>query len=916
MLRAGSIAGDADDLDEAISLFSSSLDHRPPPHPRRSASLRQLAAALVKRFNRKRRDEDLNRGIELLREAVSLSPPPHPNSFVTRNHFANALSIRFLHRGDLLDLDERVRLCQESLRLCPSQHQSHTTCLNDTASALVTRFKQLGHFEDLEESILIGRRLLLSTTASRNSKRPIWLNNLSVALSTRFNYRGDFQDLEESISLRRESLTTMTSWTQSHRPIFLTNLAEDLWKRFHQRNNGKDLEESIQLHRESLALRPSHHHSRSTSLHNLASALASLFEDRKTPDSLQECISLHREVLELRPASNPLRPVTLNNLAIALSYRFQEFSNLCDIEECIRLHEEALALRPTPKPARTTSLNNLASAHHIKFNFGKDDSDLDRCLELLDAASDYQTGSLLKRLQACYNWSAYSRHKRPAVELRAHKRAIQLLPLLSSMNLTMAQRQSVLVHAKDLSSNAVRCAIESGDLETAVVFASTARSIFWSQELNIRSPMDELESVNATLANDLRNIVQKLENTECSGEMSTSVNNGTTSALALSRKREEIISKVRQIEGFEDFLRPPSFEALKDAACKGPIVVLNSTRDGCDAIVMGPDRLLQHVPLPQMTYHLLQYLQWATRQLSLGNRIRSESGRSVEPVFIREARLKGAFSKGNRSAEDDFKEILRWLWISAAEPIVHALKLQKDTSPQRIWWCPTGAFSFVPIHAAGIYTGDEQTRISISDYAISSYCYSPQDLLERPPSISSDFKMLSVIEPEAIAAGLRAGPLPKTLVELRNIKSHIPNLENLTSRVGSSTNPTDPSTVLKDIQRASIVHFGCHGVQHPTSPLDSCLLLSGGSLTMAKIIREGRRTSLASLAYLSACQTAMGDEARPDESLTLAATIMFAGFRGVVGTMWCVYSLIYNLMGNLTIFCGSRFPVDFAIQVN
>ncbi|KAJ6522099.1 hypothetical protein DFH09DRAFT_938562 [Mycena vulgaris] len=40
------------------------------------------------------------------------------------------------------------------------------------------------------------------------------------------------------------------------------------------------------------------------------------------------------------------------------------------------------------------------------------------------------------------------------------------------------------------------------------------------------------------------------------------------------------------------------------------------------------------------------------------------------------------------------------------------------------------------------------------------------------------------------------------------------------------------------------------------------------------------------LAVLRACQTAMGDEKLPDEAVHLAASLLFAGFRSVVATMW------------------------------
>lgn len=44
----------------------------------------------------------------------------------------------------------------------------------------------------------------------------------------------------------------------------------------------------------------------------------------------------------------------------------------------------------------------------------------------------------------------------------------------------------------------------------------------------------------------------------------------------------------------------------------------------------------------------------------------------------------------------------------------------------------------------------------------------------------------------------------------------------------------------------------------------------------------------AELAFLSACQTAVGDEKIPEESAHLAAGMMVVGFKGVVATMWSI----------------------------
>ncbi|TDL23350.1 hypothetical protein BD410DRAFT_858815 [Rickenella mellea] len=44
----------------------------------------------------------------------------------------------------------------------------------------------------------------------------------------------------------------------------------------------------------------------------------------------------------------------------------------------------------------------------------------------------------------------------------------------------------------------------------------------------------------------------------------------------------------------------------------------------------------------------------------------------------------------------------------------------------------------------------------------------------------------------------------------------------------------------------------------------------------------------AEFAFLSACQTAKGDGRRPEEAIHLAAGMLVAGYKGVIGTMWSI----------------------------
>jgi CHAT domain-containing protein len=78
--------------------------------------------------------------------------------------------------------------------------------------------------------------------------------------------------------------------------------------------------------------------------------------------------------------------------------------------------------------------------------------------------------------------------------------------------------------------------------------------------------------------------------------------------------------------------------------------------------------------------------------------------------------------------------------------------------------------------------------------------------------------------------------------------------------------------------------MACHGLQDQEDALQSGFELQDGRLTIAQLMQinipHGR------LAYLSACESAGMDESRPDEGLNLVGTMIFVGFRSVIGTMW------------------------------
>ena len=169
--------------------------------------------------------------------------------------------------------------------------------------------------------------------------------------------------------------------------------------------------------------------------------------------------------------------------------------------------------------------------------------------------------------------------------------------------------------------------------------------------------------------------------------------------------------------------------------------------------------------------------------------------------------------------------------------------------------------------------------ISVSDYAVSSYVPTIGSLLRaqtptaHPTHSTKPFEMMVVIQPETLHYANK---------ELQNIAGHVPN--ECLVKLGVPGVPATVNEVVSHLSAVSIAHFACHGKQSKENPLESSLILEDGQLKISRIMQE--KTLNASLALLCACETAMGDEKLPDEAMHLGATLLFAGFRGVVATMW------------------------------
>ena len=170
----------------------------------------------------------------------------------------------------------------------------------------------------------------------------------------------------------------------------------------------------------------------------------------------------------------------------------------------------------------------------------------------------------------------------------------------------------------------------------------------------------------------------------------------------------------------------------------------------------------------------------------------------------------------------------------------------------------------------------------VSDFVISSYTPT-LSILALPPKLiaapSGTLCVLAVRQPPS--DGLPR--LPGVTIELEHIKAVVKNSPSASTVLLESPAGTIEE-VLGLMKDADWVHFTCRGIQD--SPNSGLCLVDQRRLKLRDIIALSRPRG--GLAFLSACQTAMGEERLTDEAIHTAAGMLFAGYGGVIGTMWSI----------------------------
>ncbi|KAG1832311.1 CHAT domain-containing protein [Suillus subalutaceus] len=764
--------------------------------------------------------------------------------------------------------DEGIHLRRIVLEICPLGNDHRPKALGNLAQALGSRFEQCGSIDDLDECIR-RRREAVSLCCEGHSERHTYLDNLALSLTSRFDYQGNSRDLNEAISLHEETLR-LRPVGHEYRDFSLDNLGIALCTRVIQRDNVNDIIRAISLQREALTLRPPGNPYRGYTLNNLAGVLATRYEKSDASEDLNEAIDLYRDSLQLQQYGHSNRPTALRNLSLVLCSRFTQTQKHEDIKEAIRLCQESFASLPQLHPNRYYSYSTLRAAYMSRYEIQHHPTDLSLAVENFRLASRHPTHGFPSRIIEAYNWTVAGEQHGHGSTLEAYSTFFELLDdHLATRSSTLSRREAAAVfhYARSLPVDAASCVIRSDNLRHAVELVEQGRGQQWSLASRLRTPLEDLESMNPNIAHKFSELSRHLADAQGCAD---SVDRAATDRAAVEYRRimtqwEAAVAEIHNLPRFLAVPTPTFIRRLASGSASWP-------------------REPHHVSLPSITLTDLNIL---------------------KDRFARAIRLASRMDPAK--PRTDLIVLLRIVWDQIMLPIVNVLEnVLKLKRRSRIWLCPTAAFTSIPLHAAHPF----QTK---ADGSGKEPCLEDLYICSYTPKLSALIRSRQMMKQRvppsfvAIGQGQPGAGKGKALLavdsELEFVRKLVPATANGTTISGDVATRWD---ALEALQLNTWVHLACHGKQDPAQPYNSHFVMRDQPLTLLDIM--DRDIPYAEFAFLSACHTAVGDKETPDEVIHLAAGLQFSGFKSVIGTLWevddavakhVVKAFYENLFGDL-----------------
>ena len=586
---------------------------------------------------------------------------------------------------------------------------------------------------------------------------------------------------------------------------------------------------------------------------------------------IEEAIKYCRLLL----ASNPPRDHLIFHSAISLGnvlfHAFRCTDQFVYLDQSVAIFRDMLQMQ-IPSYTRFHVMRQFLNALLVRIRLSGKRDDFEEAMKLYSTVSkDTHTGARERFIFSC-EWALIARLNGHPSALTAYQTAIVLMEdtLLYAPTLETQHFQLLALRSdfEELPMDYASYEASRGQLEDAIQALERGRALMWSELRGLRPSINQLP-VNSHLAKEFTAVNMELETLTTSVPPGTVMNDNddernddegmdnfgrlVMSHRKLLEKRNELVSQIRTIPDFENFMKTPSLDDLRSAAASGPVIIINHSKWRCDILIVlhNTDPLL--ITTPEDFYD--RAIELRTRLVTTRKEYHLES----------------------RQYQRALRSVLKSLYDLVGEPVIKELHRLGIPEQSRVWWCPTSVLCSLPLHAMGPIPSDNGTLRYFSDLYIPSYTPTLFSLIESRKISKSPLEKPSIL--------LVASPDDA----LQQAFPEIWSIQRLDTKVTTFMGKrARNSAVLEGLRDHRFTHFVCHGNLVPEKPFETYFgLHEGNRLSLLDIVQS--RLPDAEFAFLSACHTAeLTEGSIADEGLHLTAAVQYCGFRSVVGTMWAM----------------------------
>ncbi|KAF9061095.1 CHAT domain-containing protein [Rhodocollybia butyracea] len=888
---------DPEALGEAISILEEAMAHLESKGETNSYNirrcLRELGDLLCEQFHEEGKEEDLNRAVSVFERAVAIRLDDGSDQSYDLHCLGDTLILRFTVCGDDPDFYKGIDRLHESLLLRPAGHPGRFNSLESLGKAYQEYYDGISSTDRgvLDQAIIYVREALSCSPAGR--AHGVILDDLARALLTRSEHLEYVSDINEALAMHRKAadiylaIDNKVQYTESKPKIARALMHR--YRKISMQQGLKDLDEAIDLY--THFLQASKPHIQVTVYGLLGEALYARFCDSPSRplDDLHKAVDMLRRSLSQfsRPEDNYFFVPTLAKALHDLSH------------EPVGCHENYLEALKRLEDAISSLPHYVPGQYKLKFPLSQlylcdmPETHFLTAMEYMNEVFGDTPASpreLVEGVQPvfCKAEKALSSMEDPLFQKRLelaknYQRAVALLLRSATLNLDIDTRLVSLKAGEGFALAGANHFAHMGQLDTCIEILEDGRGVFWSLGLLLRSQFDELAQVAPELAPKLRRISKELS---ASSPAFTDIPSMEREASRRRQLGEEFESEMGRIKGHSLF----GLQSFREIASGGPVVLILPPGEllgdfgYCRAIVLRDEHSSpEEVLFPSLNQSAVRDMCTKCSTGLTGQRSRMGDGRDTGRIEEQVMRLKVKTGTDDRT----MLQLLSQLWNVVVRPIVRKLGLKKayGRDRPRLWWCPIGTFAFLPFHAAGIYPQQGDTQECCSDYFVSSYIPTLKALRNARVRQSKQCEASSVkFFLTAVPQAPGYQPLDSVISELEIVKKSIPDQERHIISLPNGGTGVPVEKAIAMLPEAAVLHFCSHGIQDSSNPLQSGFVFPDGLLTVSKLMELEMPN--AQFAFLSACETAMGDKTRPDQAIHLAAAMLHVGLSSVVGTMW------------------------------